>query len=100
MKLFRRLRRKLAKELPPCLPTRVYIVPRKRIDDQRDAMTHRTKAGFVIKLASDRNEQTLCDCLVHEWAHAVAAMWEGDEHPPAWGIVYAAAWTIFDKMPD
>lgn len=99
MKLFRRYRRRLAKELPPCLPTRVYVCSRKAIIGKKDAhcITNKDQTGWIIRIADDLNEQTACDCLHHEWAHAVADI-RKEPHDDRWGVAASRAWRILDAM--
>ena len=85
---------RLKKRLPLTAPVRVGIV---KIPDEEDALglIDFVDGKFVIVLDDSLNDRSLCECLAHEWAHAL--IWDvpnEKDHGSAWGAQYAKSYCV------
>lgn len=95
MKYFRRLRRKLAKELPPTRPVRVIVG--KMPDAEHDGLTiesgwcpeSQAYTRWLIKIDEKGDETHRCEALYHEWAHVIRGIPSREPHDGKWGVAYA-----------
>jgi hypothetical protein len=96
VKLFRRLRRRLAKELPTALPVRVYF----RDLRDRAGNIHTTTHGWVILIRLAAYEREACETLVHEYAHALRDIPQppADPHDDIYWIEHGRCYRIYEQL--
>jgi hypothetical protein len=94
VKLFWRLRRRLAKERPTFIPVRVVF--RKMQDD---GWTHSTndRTRWLIKIRKGLSEAAACETLVHEWAHAVSDF-RDDPHDDRYWIEHGKCYRVWERL--
>ena len=100
------LREKLSLSVPVMVRTRKKLVCDETGEDLfGQCMAHlnnrKRVTRFTIEIVRGLEVETAIDTLLHEWAHAVDQMENGnpddddDTHRDSWGAAYAKAWRAF-----
>jgi hypothetical protein len=95
----------MKKNFSPGIPVEVRTKPMKGIAaDCEGIMKLGRMVKIVITINSRKVWEVKCDCLIHEWAHAMEweANWTDDspkrEHGATWGVWYSKIYEhIYDK---
>jgi len=104
-KALRLLRDKLPISVPVRVRTKEELVCEESGEDlfgQCMAHFNRRKrvTRFTIDIVRGLEVETAVDTLLHEWAHAIDQMEngdakDGDAHRDSWGAAYAKVWRVF-----
>jgi|TARA_R110000824_G_scaffold82768_9_gene207471 hypothetical protein len=108
-KQFDKALRLLREKLPLSVPVSVRTKEELKCDETGEdlfgqCMAHFNRrkrvTRFTIDIVRGLEVETAVDTLLHEWAHAVDQMENGDAkdedaHRDSWGAAYAKAWRAF-----
>ena len=108
-KRFDKALRLLREKLPLSVPVRVRTKEELKCGETGEdlfgqCMSHFNRrkrvTRFTIDIVRGLEVETAIDTLLHEWAHAVDQMENGDAkdddaHRDSWGAAYAKAWRAF-----
>ncbi len=72
-------------------------IKRVKMSDSYDGVCEKKDGKFFIKINKNLKENSACDCVIHEVAHALAWGLEDNFHGAKWGEKYAFAYRIFLK---
>ena len=84
------------RRLSKYLPIRVKIVFVSGLEKGRNCIAScwKNKGRFLIEIDADLNDRDKRDCLIHEWAHALAWGDESAHHDAAWGVQLSRCYRV------
>ena len=104
-KALRLLREKLPLSAPVCVRTKEDLRCEETGEDllgqcMAQFNSRKRVVRFTIEIVRGLEVETAIDTLLHEWAHAVDMLENGDArdedaHRDSWGAAYAKAWRVF-----
>jgi hypothetical protein len=98
VKLFKRLHRRLARERPPLLPTRVYV---KTVPEHSGVtLPNKDSTRYRIHICNELEENEACESLVHEWAHVVRGTFCKNVHDALYWIEHGRCWAVWESIID
>jgi len=83
----------LKSQMPPLLPVRVYRRPTKGCLGYTNlTLKNGCPSHFIIVVSSTLSWDATWQVLIHEWAHAMSWVGDGEtfcDHGPEWGLWFA-----------
>lgn len=97
MNNFRRLRRRLARERPPQLPTRVYVKPFVG-ECAGIVIPNADSTRYRILIWDELDELAACESLVHEWPHVVRGTFCKNVHDAWYWLEHGRCYAIWESF--